>query len=148
MNKKEIKKGIISYFVLFGLMLVIFYLFTLSNNKVNKFSYDEFINHMNNNEINDELIVDLADFFKNFSDSSRLRILNELGKGDVSVNTLAETLNMSQSAVSHQLKTLKASKLVKGKQEGKNVFYSLDDEHVKGIIDYALVHIMEGNNEK
>ena len=103
---------------------------------------------MNNHEINEELIVDLADFFKNFSDSSRLRILNELGKGDVSVNTLAETLNMSQSAVSHQLKTLKASKLVKGKQEGKNVFYSLDDEHVKGIIDYALVHIMEGNYEK
>ena len=55
---------------------------------------------------------------------------------------------MSQSAVSHQLKTLKASKLVKGKQDGKNVFYSLDDEHVKGIIDYALVHIMEGNYEK
>ena len=57
MNKKEIKKGIISYFVLFGLMLVIFYLFTLSNNKVNKFSYDEFINHMNNNEIQEIVIT-------------------------------------------------------------------------------------------
>ena len=57
MNKKEIKKGIISYFVLFGLMLVIFYLFTLSNNKVNKFSYDQFINHMNNNEIQEIVIT-------------------------------------------------------------------------------------------
>ena len=57
MNKKEIKKGIISYFVLFGLMLVIFYLFTLSNNKVNEFSYDEFINHMNNNEIQEIVIT-------------------------------------------------------------------------------------------
>lgn len=99
---------------------------------------------MNKKETNDEeLIVELADFFKNFGDSSRLRILNELSNGEVSVNSLATTLNMSQSAVSHQLKTLKASKLIKGRQDGKNVFYSLDDEHVKGIIDYALVHIME-----
>lgn len=100
---------------------------------------------MNKNKNNDEeLIVELADFFKNFGDTSRLRILNELAKDEVSVNALANNLNMSQSAVSHQLKTLKSSKLIKGRQDGKNVFYSLDDDHVKGIIDYALVHIMEG----
>lgn len=100
---------------------------------------------MNKNINNDEeLIVELADFFKNFGDTSRLRILNELAKDEVSVNALANNLNMSQSAVSHQLKTLKSSKLIKGRQDGKNVFYSLDDDHVKGIIDYALVHIMEG----
>lgn len=99
---------------------------------------------MNNKRIdNEELVALLADFFKNFGDTSRLRILNELIKGEASVNTIAEELNMSQSAVSHQLKTLKSSKLVKRRQDGKNVFYSLDDEHVKGIIDYALLHIME-----
>lgn len=100
---------------------------------------------MNNNlyEIDEEEIVELSDFFKNFADGSRLKILSVLSKGEVSVTALSEELNMGQSAVSHQLKTLKSSKLVKAEQRGKNVFYSLDDDHIVGIINYALTHIRE-----
>lgn len=95
------------------------------------------------NEADEEEIVELADFFKNFGDTSRVKILLLLSKGEMSVNALAEGLSMGQSAVSHQLRTLKASKLIRGRQNGKNVFYSLDDDHIGGIISYALEHIRE-----
>lgn len=94
-------------------------------------------------EIEEEEVVELSDFFKNFADGSRLKILSELSKGEMSVNALTEAVAMGQSAVSHQLRTLKNSKLVKARPDGKSVFYSLDDEHITGIIEYALMHIRE-----
>ena len=90
----------------------------------------------------DEL-YDLAELFKVFGDSTRIRILFVLFVKDVCVCDLAETLNMTQSAISHQLKILKQNKLVKGRREGKSVFYSLADDHVRTIIEQGIDHIAE-----
>jgi len=90
----------------------------------------------------DEL-YDLAELFKVFGDSTRIRILFVLFGSEVCVCDLAETLNMTQSAVSHQLKILKQAKLVTGRREGKSVIYSLADEHVRTIIDQGREHIEE-----
>ena len=90
----------------------------------------------------DEL-YDLAELFKVFGDSTRIRILYVLFEAEVCVCDLAETLNMTQSAISHQLKILKQSRLVKGRREGKSVFYSLADSHVRTIIAQGREHIVE-----
>ena len=87
----------------------------------------------------DEL-YDLAELFKVFGDSTRIRILFVLFEKDVCVCDLAETLNMTQSAISHQLKILKQNKLVKGRREGKSV---LADDHVRTIIEQGIDHIAE-----
>ena len=88
-------------------------------------------------------LYDLAELFKVFGDSTRIRILFVLFEKDVCVCDLAETLNMTQSAISHQLKILKQNKLVKGRREGKSVFYSLADDHVRTIIEQGIDHIAE-----
>lgn len=90
----------------------------------------------------DEL-YDLAELFKVFGDSTRIRILFVLFEAEVCVCDLAETLHMTQSAISHQLKILKQNKLVKGRREGKSVFYSLADNHVRTIIAQGIEHITE-----
>lgn len=90
----------------------------------------------------DEL-YDLAELFKIFGDSTRIRILYVLFESDVCVCDLAEMLHMNQSAISHQLKILKQAKLVTGKREGKSVVYSLADDHVRTIIDQGREHIEE-----
>ena len=88
-------------------------------------------------------LYDLAELFKVFGDSTRIRILFVLFEAEVCVCDLAEALNMTQSAVSHQLKILKQSKLVKSRREGKSVFYSLADGHVRTIIAQGIEHIEE-----
>lgn len=90
----------------------------------------------------DEL-YDLAELFKVFGDSTRIRILFVLFESEMCVCDLAETLNMTQSAISHQLRILKQAKLVTNRREGKSVFYSLADEHVRTIIDQGREHIEE-----
>ena len=90
----------------------------------------------------DEL-YDLAELFKVFGDSTRIRILFALYEADICVCDLAETLNMTQSAVSHQLKILKQSKLVKARRDGRQVFYYLADDHVRTIINMGREHIEE-----
>lgn len=90
----------------------------------------------------DEL-YDLAELFKVFGDSTRIRILYVLFEAEVCVCDLAQALSMTQSAVSHQLKILKQSKLVKSRREGKSVFYSLADGHVRTIIAQGREHINE-----
>lgn len=90
----------------------------------------------------DEL-YDLAELFKVFGDSTRIRILFVLFEAEVCVCDLAESLHMTQSAISHQLKILKQNKLVKGRREGKSVFYSLADDHVRTIIAQGIEHIAE-----
>lgn len=91
----------------------------------------------------EEELYDLAELFKVFGDSTRIRILFVLFEAEVCVCDLAEALNMTQSAISHQLKILKQSKLVKGRREGKQVFYSLADDHVRLIIAQGREHIEE-----
>ncbi len=89
------------------------------------------------------LLYDVSDFFKVFSDSTRMKILFSLDLGEMCVCDIAEVVGMTKSAVSHQLKTLRQEKLVTYRKEGKNVFYSLDDDHVKDIIEKGLEHITE-----
>ena len=91
----------------------------------------------------EEELYDLAELFKVFGDSTRIRILYVLFEAEVCVCDLAEVLNMTQSAISHQLKILKQSKLVKARREGKSIFYSLADDHVRGIIAMGQEHIEE-----
>lgn len=93
--------------------------------------------------MNESTLYDLADLFKVFGDSTRLRILCVLMDRKICVADLAETLEMTQSAISHQLRTLKQSKLVKSRRDGKLVYYSLDDDHVRSIIETGREHIEE-----
>lgn len=88
-------------------------------------------------------LYDLAELFKVFGDSTRIRILFVLFETEVCVCDLAQALNMTQSAISHQLKILKQNKLVKSRREGKSVFYSLADDHVRTIIEQGRDHIEE-----
>lgn len=91
----------------------------------------------------EEELYDLAELFKVFGDSTRIRILYVLFEAEVCVCDLAEALHMTQSAISHQLKILKNAKLVKNRREGKSVFYSLADAHVRTIIAQGREHIEE-----
>lgn len=91
----------------------------------------------------EEDIYDLADFYKMFSDSTRLKILLTLGEGELCVSDLSNVLDMGQSAISHQLRLLKHARLVRNRREGKVIYYSLDDEHISEIINSGLDHIME-----
>ena len=91
----------------------------------------------------EEKLYDLAELFKIFGDTTRIRILFVLLEEEMCVCDLAEALNMTSSAVSHQLKILKTSSLVKSRREGKSVFYSLADGHVKTIISQGMQHIEE-----
>ena len=88
-------------------------------------------------------LYDLAELFKVFGDSTRIRILFVLFEAEVCVCDLAEALHMTQSAISHQLRILKQNKLVKGRREGKSIFYSLADDHVRTIIAQGREHIEE-----
>ncbi len=90
-----------------------------------------------------EILFELADLFKVFGDSTRLRIMYTLFDDERSVGEIAESLNMEQSTVSHQLRVLRTNKLVKIRREGKQIYYSLDDDHVKKVIEMGLDHVLE-----
>ena len=91
----------------------------------------------------ENMLIDLSDLFKMFSDHSRLKILYALYLGEMSVCDLANMLEMSQSAVSHQLRILRQSKLVRTRRAGKEIYYSLDDDHIGKILSLALEHVTE-----
>ena len=91
----------------------------------------------------DEILYDLAELFKVFGDSTRIKILYSMFENELCVNDIARLLNLSQSSVSHQLRILKTSKLVKFRREGKSIYYSLDDEHVRSIISMGMEHVEE-----
>lgn len=91
----------------------------------------------------EEELCDLADFFKIFADTTRIKILYVLLKHEMCVCDISQLLKTSQSAISHQLRTLKQMKLVKNRREGKTIFYSLSDDHIKSIISQGLEHINE-----
>jgi ArsR family transcriptional regulator len=91
----------------------------------------------------EDVLFDLAELFKVFGDSTRVRILSALSCSELCVNDLAILLDMTQSAISHQLKALRSAKLVHSRKEGKIVYYSLDDEHVNAIIAIGMQHVKE-----
>ena len=89
------------------------------------------------------LLYELSDFFKLMGDSTRIQLLWALEENEMCVGELASLLNMTKSAVSHQLKVLRTAKLVRSQKKGKNVYYSLNDAHVKDILEKALEHVCE-----
>lgn len=91
----------------------------------------------------DEVLYDLAELFKVFGDSTRIKIICALFEEEMCVCDLSALLNVSQSAISHQLRVLKAARLVKFRRSGKIIYYSLDDKHIKHIFDEGLKHITE-----
>ena len=93
--------------------------------------------------ISEDNIYNLAELFKVFGDSTRIRILLLLQEKEANVNEIANELNMNQSAISNQLKNLKQSKLIKNRREGQTIYYSLDDDHVYKIIEMGLAHVKE-----
>lgn len=93
--------------------------------------------------LDDPKITDLGEFYKIFGDPTRLKILLSLQDGEVSVTELSKKVKMNQSAVSHQLRTLKQARLVKVRREGKNSYYSFDDEHIFLILKLGIEHILE-----
>lgn len=105
------------------------------------------INEVQKTNPNEEEIIEMADVFKLFSDSTRLRIICAILNNELCVCDLCELLNLTQSNVSHQLKLLRSAKLVKYRKEGKQVYYSLQDNHVEAIIRMALDHILEGGKK-
>ncbi|MBM6717259.1 helix-turn-helix transcriptional regulator [Gemmiger formicilis] len=91
----------------------------------------------------DEVLYDLAELFRIFGDTTRIKILYALFESELCVGDIAQAVGLSQSAVSHQLRVLKASKLVKFRRDGKTVFYSLDDDHVRSMIALGMEHVEE-----
>ena len=110
---------------------------------------EEAVTCVKNEMIPDEYVTKLASFFKSVSEENRVRMIFALSKREMCVYDIAAALGISQSLVSHQLKLLKLEGQVKSRREGKNVYYSLDDQHVVDIFEEALKHIMhrmeEGN---
>ena len=106
------------------------------------------VNMVKSKSLSDEIIYDMADFFKVFSDSTRVKILYALLESELCVGDLVQALDMNQSAVSHQLRILRQNNLVKFRKEGKAVIYSLDDSHVVEILSQGLSHLLHKNNYK
>ena len=97
-----------------------------------------------NNEMPElEVLFDLADLFKVFGDSTRIRIMYAISDNEMSVLNIAKKLNMEQSTISHQLKVLRQNKLVRVRREGKQIYYTLNDDHVKKFIEMGLDHVLE-----
>ncbi|MBR2706153.1 MAG: winged helix-turn-helix transcriptional regulator [Mogibacterium sp.] len=94
-------------------------------------------------DLDEEELLELAELFKMFGDSTRIKILYDLFDGEKNVTEICEDIAMNQSAVSHQLRALRTGKLIKSRREGKAVYYSLDDDHVKTIIAMGKEHIEE-----
>lgn len=105
--------------------------------------HEELLKIVNETMPDETELYDLAELFKVFGDSTRIRILFVLFEAEVCVCDLAEALGMTQSAISHQLRILKQNKLVKNRREGKSVFYSLADDHVRTIIAQGRDHLEE-----
>ncbi|BDF70624.1 transcriptional regulator [Oscillospiraceae bacterium] len=105
--------------------------------------HEDIVSQVNRNMPDEEILYDLAELFKIFGDSTRIKILYVLFESEMCVCDIAQLLGMTQSAISHQLRSLKQSKLVKYRREGKTVFYSLSDSHVRTILDQGMEHVAE-----
>ena len=105
--------------------------------------HEEVVNRVKQKMPNEDSLHDLSDFFKVLGDSTRVKIIWALDENEMCVCDIAVLLNMTKSAISHQLKTLRQANLVKFRREGKVVYYSLKDEHVKDIFEKGMEHIKE-----
>ena len=105
--------------------------------------HEDIVRKVNEEMPGDEILYDLADLFRIFADYTRIKILYVLFESEMCVCDIAQLLGMSQSAISHQLRALKQSKLVKYRRDGKTVFYSLADDHVVAILAQGMEHVTE-----
>ena len=105
--------------------------------------HKEVVENVKNKLPKEETLYDLAELFKVFGDSTRIKIICSLFESEMCVCGLSVLLHISQSAISHQLRVLKSARLVKFRRAGKVIYYSLDDEHIKQIFDAGLHHITE-----
>lgn len=121
----------------------------MSDNKIEFYKcdcnviHDEIVNMVKGKMPPEENLYNLAELFKAFGDATRMRILWALAESEMCVCDIAVLSNMTVSAISHQLRVLKQARLVKYRKDGKIVYYSLDDEHIKHIFDQGLIHINE-----
>ena len=109
----------------------------------NDHNHSEIIDFVKKDLPNDEVLCDLSDLFKVFGDATRIKILYSLFESELCVCAIAQLLNMTQSAISHQLKVLKDNYLVKNRRDGKTIYYSLADDHVRTIIGQGYEHLNE-----
>lgn len=107
------------------------------------FVHEDIVNAVNKKMPDEDVLYDLAELFRVFGDSTRIKILYVLFESEMCVCDIAQLLGMKQSAISHQLKNLKQARLVTSRREGKSIFYSLSDEHVRSMIGQGLEHIEE-----
>jgi len=107
------------------------------------FIHEEVMDKMKDKKLNEEVTNDLANLFKAMADSTRIKILNILMNTEACVCDIAALTNMTQSAISHQLRVLKMARIVKSRKDGKVVYYSLDDDHVRDIFYKGLNHVNE-----
>lgn len=105
--------------------------------------HESTVNELSAKMPDEEILYDIAELFKVFGDSTRVRILYALSESELCVCDIAELLNMTQSAISHQLRVLKQSRLVKYRRSGKTVFYSLCDDHIQTILNMGMEHVHE-----
>ncbi len=110
--------------------------------------HGENVNNVREVMLNDEILLDIADFYKALSDSTRIKIINALDNAELCVCDISALLNMTKSAVSHQLQNLKEMALVKSRRQGKEVYYSLADNHVREVFEISIEHVMEKKNAK
>ena len=103
----------------------------------------EKVNDIKSKMPDDDLLFDIAENFKVFGDSTRMKIISALLEDELNVSEIAAITNLTPSAISHQLRVLKQAKLVKGRKDGKAVYYSLDDEHVRTIYEIGKEHVEE-----
>ena len=112
-----------------------------------KHNHDDILQKVRHDLPTDELLCDLSDLFKIFGDTTRIKILYSLFESEMCVCAIAELLSMTQSAISHQLKTLKDANLVGNRREGKTIYYFLSDDHVRAIVAQGFEHLIEERNE-
>lgn len=113
-----------------------------------KHNHDEILERVKKDLPTDELLCDLADLFKIFGDTTRIKILYSLFESQMCVCAIAELLGMTQSAISHQLKILKDADLVGNRREGKTIYYFLLDDHVRSVIAQGFEHLIEEKGKK
>lgn len=105
--------------------------------------HEDIINKVRSLMPDDKKLYELSELFKVLGDTTRVKIIYALFESEMCVCDISALFNMNQSAISHQLRTLKQARLVKFRRDGKVVYYSLDDEHVKLLFDYGLIHVKE-----
>ncbi|HIX94067.1 MAG TPA: metalloregulator ArsR/SmtB family transcription factor [Candidatus Gemmiger excrementipullorum] len=104
---------------------------------------EQALQRLQNDLPDDEVLYDLAELFRVFGDTTRIKVLYALFESELCVNDIAQVVGISQSAVSHQLRLLKANKLVKFRRDGKTIYYALDDDHVRSMIALGMEHVEE-----